>query len=155
MTDTGRRPNLLTQENYMKQARERLFYRCAGPQSPPSRTSSTYLTPDIFTFHDESPSDTTFESTIPTNSPEPLDYPIGTDEGPYSSRAVGYGSNDSLYPLRRQRPAPPPSSSYTSAVNSLTMSECYTSTLNSPARASTPLNTHSSSDSLSAAAYRF
>ncbi|CAF9904432.1 hypothetical protein IMSHALPRED_000052 [Imshaugia aleurites] len=39
---------------------------------------ATYRTPDIFTFHDESPSDTSFESTVPTDSPEPLDYSIGT-----------------------------------------------------------------------------
>lgn len=55
-----------------------------SPLSPTSRTSSHHLTPDFFTFHHESPSDTTFESPIPTESPEPLDYSTGTwDDGVY------------------------------------------------------------------------
>ena len=49
-----------------------------SPTSPSSRTSSHQLTPDVFTFHDESPSDTTLEPIIPTESPESLDYPLGT-----------------------------------------------------------------------------
>ena len=55
-----------------------------SPKSPTSRTSSRHLTPDFFTFHHESPSDTTFESPIPTESPEPLDYSTGTwNDGVY------------------------------------------------------------------------
>ena len=90
-------------------------------------------------------------------STEDPDYhsPFVSFDNPTFSRVVSYGSSDSLYPSRRQRPIPSPSTSYTSAANSPTMSEYYTSNLNSPARAGTPLNTHSSSDSLYAAANRF
>lgn len=49
-----------------------------SPTSPPPRTSSRHLTPDFFTFHDDYPSEPTFDSPIPTESPEPSDYPIGT-----------------------------------------------------------------------------
>lgn len=49
-----------------------------SPTSPSSRSSPHQLTPDIFTFHDESPSDTTSEPIIPTEFPESLDYPADT-----------------------------------------------------------------------------
>ena len=49
-----------------------------SPTSPSSRTSSHQPTPDIFTFHDESPSDTTSEPIIPTEFPESLDYSLDT-----------------------------------------------------------------------------
>ena len=54
---------------------------CTGqtsPTSPSSRTPSHHLTPDIFTFHDESPSDTTLEPIIPTEFSESFDYTLGT-----------------------------------------------------------------------------
>lgn len=55
-----------------------------SPVSPPPQSSSRHLTPDFFTFHYESPSDTTFESPIHTEPPKPLDYPIGTwNDGVY------------------------------------------------------------------------
>lgn len=49
-----------------------------SPTSPPPRIPSRHLTPDLFTFHDEYSSDPTFDPPIPTESPEPSDYPIGT-----------------------------------------------------------------------------
>ena len=53
-----------------------------SPTSPHSQTSRSHPTPDLFTFHNESHSDMTFEQPIPTESPEPSDYSTSTwDDG--------------------------------------------------------------------------
>ena len=49
-----------------------------SPKSSPPPIPCRHLTPDLFTFHDENPSEPTFDPPIPTDSPEALDYPIGT-----------------------------------------------------------------------------
>ena len=55
-----------------------------SPVSPLARTSSRHPAPDFFTYHHESPSDTAFGASNQTESPEPLDYPIGTwNDGVY------------------------------------------------------------------------
>ena len=55
-----------------------------SPTSPPPRTSLQKLTPNSLTLYHETCSDATFEALIPTESPEPLDYAIGTwNDGVY------------------------------------------------------------------------
>ena len=56
----------------------------ASPTSPPPRTSLQKLTPNSLTLYRETCSAATFEAPIPTESPEPLDYAIGTwNDGVY------------------------------------------------------------------------
>ena len=77
-----------------------------SPTSPSSRTSSHHLTPDIFTFHDEPPSDTTLEPIIPTEFPESLDYPLGTwNDGLYDlAPPHAVSTDDSSADWNRQVP---------------------------------------------------
>ena len=76
-----------------------------SPTSPSSQTSSHHLPPDIFTFHDESPSDTTLEPIIPTESPESFDYPLGTwNDGLYDLAPPHAVSTDDSADWNRQVP---------------------------------------------------
>ena len=76
-----------------------------SPTSPSSRTSSHQPTPDIFTFHDESPSDTTSEPIIPTEFPESLDYPAETwDDTLYDLAPPHAVSTDDSADWNRQVP---------------------------------------------------
>ena len=76
-----------------------------SPTSPSSRTSSHQPTPDIFTFHDESPSDTTSEPIIPTEFPESLDYPEDTwDDTLYDLAPPHAVSTDDSADWNRQVP---------------------------------------------------
>lgn len=76
-----------------------------SPTSPTSRTSSRHLTPDFFTFHHESHSDSIFESPILTRSPEPLDYPIGTwNDGIYELASPHAVTTDDGADWNRQVP---------------------------------------------------
>ena len=74
-----------------------------SPTSPLSRTSSHQSPPDIFTFQLESPSDTTSEPIIPTESPESLDYPLCND-GPYDLAPPHAVSTDDSADWNRQVP---------------------------------------------------
>ena len=76
-----------------------------SPTSSSPRTLSHHLTPDIFTFHDESPSDTTLEPIIPTESPESFDYPLGTwNDGLYDLAPPHAVSTDDSADWNRQVP---------------------------------------------------
>ncbi len=77
----------------------------ASPTSSLPQTSSRHLTPDFFTFHHESPYDSVFESPIPTESPESLDYPIGTlDDGVYDLASPHAVTTDDGADWNRQVP---------------------------------------------------
>ena len=76
-----------------------------SPASPSSRISSHQLTPDIFTFHDESPSDTTSEPIIPIEFPETLDDPLDTwNDGLYDLAPPHAVSTDDSADWNRQVP---------------------------------------------------
>ena len=76
-----------------------------SPTSPSSRTSSHHPTSDMFTFHDESPSDTTLEPIIPTESPDSLDYPLSTwNDGLYDLAPPHAVSTDDSPDWNRQVP---------------------------------------------------
>ena len=77
----------------------------AAPTSSLPQTSSRHLTPDFFTFHHESPYDSIFESPIPTESPESLDYPIGTwNDGVYDLASPHAVTTDDGADWNRQVP---------------------------------------------------
>ena len=76
-----------------------------SPTSPRSRTSSHHTTPDFFTFRDDLLSDTVFESPIPTESPEPLEYTIGSwNDGSYDLASPHAVTTDDGADWNRQVP---------------------------------------------------
>ena len=76
-----------------------------SPILPPPQNPSSHLTPDFFMFQDESPSDTTIESPILSDSPEPLDYPIGTwNDGVYDLASPHAVTTDDGADWNRQVP---------------------------------------------------
>ena len=76
-----------------------------SPASPSSQISSHQLRPDNFTFHDESPSDTTSEPIIPIEFPETLDDPLDTwNDGLYDLAPPHAVSTDDSADWNRQVP---------------------------------------------------
>ena len=76
-----------------------------SPTSPSSQTSSHQIAPEIFTFHDESPSDTTSEPIILPEFPESLDHSQDTwDDGLYDLAPPHAVSTDDSADWNRQVP---------------------------------------------------
>ncbi len=67
-----------TSVDNFSQPSPRSYNAQSSPTSPPPRSSSRHIAPDFFTFHQESPTDTSFEPEIALEGPEFPDYPIPT-----------------------------------------------------------------------------